>query len=304
MYADKFKIALLGNLYQEKKWSLVGELLGVFHRLGAEVLIPHTFSDFLIQRLGLSLDGCTLVADDAGLDADVVVCMGGDGTFLTASKMVMDSTIPLLGINHGRLGFLSDVAPSDLDTAISDLLTGQYRIIDVPLISLYANQQREPIGYAMNEFSVSKCDNSSMLTIDAYVDGDLLTTYWADGLIIATATGSTAYSLSVGGPIVYPTAPGIIITPIAPHNLTIRPLVLPTDVIITLHVNGRSPNIMTTLDGQTHLIDNGAHLRIAQSKKTVKRIQLRSYSFFATLRDKLLWGADQRNTNTRQNEQS
>ena len=146
-------------------------------------------------------------------DASAVLSVGGDGTFLAAAKVVMGTDVPVLGINRGRLGFLSDVAPDKLQEAIGDLLDGNYRKADVCVMSMYANDERSPIGYALNEFAVSKCDNSSMLTIDTYVDGDYLTTYWADGLIVATATGSTAYSLSVGGPIVYPTSPSLIPQP-------------------------------------------------------------------------------------------
>ena len=224
-----------------------------------------------------------------------VLSVGGDGTFLAAAKLVMGTDVPVLGINRGRLGFLSDVAPDQLQQAVADLCMGNYRTTDFPVLNMYANDQREPIGFAVNEFAISKCDNSSMLTIDAYVDGDFLTTYWADGLILSTATGSTAYSLSVGGPIVYPTANCLTLAPVAPHILAMRPLVLPQSVVLSLRVDGRGPNIMTSFDGQTHLMPNGTRLRIAKANIRVRRIQLASYSFFRTLREKLLWGADARN---------
>ncbi len=227
--------------------------------------------------------------------AAAVLSVGGDGTFLAAAKMVMHSAVPVLGINCGRLGFLSDVPPDALTDALADVLSGNYRLVDVPVLNMYVGSQREPLGYAINEFAVSKCDGSSMLTVDAYVDGDFLTSYWADGLIIATATGSTAYSLSVGGPIVSPSTPSLVLSPVAPHNLTIRPLVLPDNVAITLHVDGRGDCFMVAFDGQTQLLKTGSWLRIAKSKLAVKRIQLSSYSFFATIREKLMWGADMRN---------
>ncbi len=236
------------------------------------------------------------IEDDADVRASqAVLSVGGDGTFLAAAKMVMGTSVPVLGINRGRLGFLSDVPPDKLHDAIRDLLAGNYRVINVPMLNMYADDARSPIGFAVNEFAVSKCDNSSMLTIEAYVDGDFLTTYWADGVIISTATGSTAYSLSVGGPIVHPSSPSIIITPVAPHNLTMRPLVLPDSVVLTLRIEGRAPNVMTSFDGQSHLLPCGGMLRIAKANTGVRRIQLRSYSFFEALRDKLLWGADMRN---------
>ncbi len=224
-----------------------------------------------------------------------LLSVGGDGTFLAAAKMAMGSDVPVLGINRGRLGFLSDVEPSLIQDAIADLLAGNYRTVDVPAINMYADGTREPIGFAINEFAISKCDNSSMLTLDTYVDGDYLTTYWADGLVVATPTGSTAYSLSVGGPIVVPSSHSLIVSPVAPHNLSIRPLVLPDNVVINILVDGRAPNVMASFDGQTHLMPNGGRLRIAKANIGVKRIQLASYSFYRTLREKLMWGADARN---------
>ena len=224
-----------------------------------------------------------------------LLSVGGDGTFLAAAKMVMGSCVPFLGVNRGRLGFLSDVAPGQLQKAVADLLMGNYRTADVTVINMYADGYRDPIGYAINEFAISKCDNSSMLTLDTYVDGDYLATYWADGLIVSTSTGSTAYSLSVGGPIVAPTSHNLIVTPVAPHNLSIRPLVLPDDVVLHILVDGRAPNVMASFDGQTHLMPSGGRLRIAKASIGVKRVQLASYSFFRTLREKLMWGADARN---------
>lgn len=224
-----------------------------------------------------------------------VLSIGGDGTYLEAAKMVMGERIPVLGINNGRLGFLAQVAPDKVTEALDALLSGNYRLAPLDVLSLYANGEREAVDFALNEFAVSKSDNSSMLTIHAYIDGDYLTTYWADGLIIATSTGSTAYSMSVGGPIVYPSSPNFIIIPIAPHNLTVRPLVVPNSVVIQLRVEGRGANILTSLDGRTHIMDCGSQLRIAKTPFDVKMVQLDGYSFFGTLRDKLMWGADARN---------
>lgn len=228
-------------------------------------------------------------------DILAMLSIGGDGTFLEAAKIVMGENIPVLGINNGRLGFLAQVSSDKVSEAIKALLSGNYRLAPLDVLSLYANGERQAVDFALNEFAVSKSDNSSMLTIHAYIDGDYLTTYWADGLIVATSTGSTAYSMSVGGPIVYPSTPNFIITPIAPHNLTVRPLVVPSSVVIQLRVEGRGTNILTSLDGRTHIMDCGSQLRIAKTPFDVKRVQLDGYSFFGTLRDKLMWGADARN---------
>ncbi len=257
-----------------------------------------TTPEFLEQLSNADLDSYGVSAINTHLrsgDALAVLSIGGDGTFLEAAKMVMGTDIPILGINRGRLGFLSDVSEDKISDAIDAVLQGNYRLSPLDVLSLYVNNGREPIGYAINEFAVSKCDNASMLTIRASVDGDYLTTYWADGLIIATATGSTAYSMSVGGPIVYPSTPNFIITPIAPHNLTVRPLIVPNSVTIQLQIEGRGSNILTSLDGRNYVMDNCCQLRIAKTPFAVRLIHLQGHSFFATLRDKLMWGADSRN---------
>lgn len=226
--------------------------------------------------------------------ADAVISVGGDGTFLAAARLVMGTNVPIVGVNLGRLGFLSEVAPERLGLAVDDLLRGRYRTAELTVLSLYAGDGREPLGRAINEVSIGKCDQSAMLTIDAWVDGEFLTTYWADGLIVATSTGSTAYSLSVGGPIVSPDAHDVTLTPVAPHNLSIRPLVLPDSVVVTLHAQGRGPQLMASCDGQTTLLPSGTRFRIARAQLPVRRIQLSTYSFFTTIRHKLLWGVDPR----------
>ena len=268
---------------------------------GARVGVWADVYDQMINANFREVDRVERVATiDAVRASAALLSVGGDGTFLAAAKMVMGSDVPVLGINRGRLGFLSDVAPDQLQQAVADLIEGNYRTTDVTVINMYADGTRDPIGFAINEFAISKCDNSSMLTLDTYVDGDYLATFWADGLIVATSTGSTAYSLSVGGPIVAPTSSNLILTPVAPHNLSIRPLVLPDNVVINIIVDGRGPNVMASFDGQTHLMPSGGRLRIAKANIGVKRIQLSSYSFFRTLREKLLWGADARNPNEKQ----
>lgn len=263
---------------------------------GARVGVWADVYDQMVNANFREADGVERVATiEAVRNSEALLSVGGDGTFLAAAKMVMGSPVPVLGINRGRLGFLSDVEPAALSQAVSDLIAGNFRTMDVTVINMYADGTEEPIGCAINEFAISKCDNSSMLNLATYVDGDYLTTFWADGLIVATSTGSTAYSLSVGGPIVAPTSNSLILTPVAPHNLSIRPLVLPDNVVIDITVDGRGPNVMASFDGQTRLMPNGGQFHIVKASIGVKRIQLSSYSFFRTLREKLLWGADARN---------
>lgn len=234
--------------------------------------------------------------DEVGRDNSLaLLSVGGDGTFLEAARLTMNSETPVLGINNGRLGFLSAVPKDKVADALDSLLKGTYRIVRRDVLSVYANGSRDALDYGLNEFAVTKSDNSSMLTIHAYVDGEYLSTYWADGLIISTATGSTAYSMSVGGPIASPLAHDFIISPLAPHNLNVRPLILPNTVAITLRIEGRGQTILTSCDARNHVMDNGCSLRIAKAPFEVKVVELTEHSFFATLRDKLLWGADPRN---------
>lgn len=288
IYARTFKRECM-QLYD----TIINELIAHKCRILMANNLYHELCDY--ERRYAGYDIVSFSPEMLKGDILAVLSIGGDGTFLEAAKMVMGENIPVLGINNGRLGFLAQVNTDKVSEAISALLSGNYRLAPLDVLSLYANGQRQAVDFALNEFAVSKSDNSSMLTIHAYVDGDYLTTYWADGLIIATSTGSTAYSMSVGGPIVYPSSPNFIIIPIAPHNLTVRPLVVPSSVVIQLRVEGRGANILTSLDGRTHIMDCGAQLRIAKTPFDVKMVQLDGYSFFGTLRDKLMWGADPRN---------
>lgn len=289
-------IAIYSRQFDEKHQTLYERLIQHLASRGCGIIIVRHLYDRLIERGIVPVNAVRPFDDKLTTDdALALLSVGGDGTFLAAARMVLSSNVPILGINSGRLGFLSDIAQDQIFESIDNILSGNYRLSNIDVISLYANGAREPVDYAINEFAVSKCDNASMLTIHAYIDGDYLTTYWADGLIIATSTGSTAYSLSVGGPIVHPASRNFIITPIAPHNLSVRPLIVPNTVAIQLQIDGRGPNILTSLDGRNHIMDNGCQLRIAKTPFDIKSIQLQGHSFFATLREKLMWGADTRN---------
>ncbi|MCQ2227604.1 MAG: NAD(+)/NADH kinase [Bacteroidales bacterium] len=226
-------------------------------------------------------------------EADAIMSLGGDGTFLEAARWSMKEQVPILGINSGRLGFMAEVDPGRALEAIDRVIDGDYRIAERDVLTLTTDDG--VVDYALNEFAVSKCDNASMLTITAKIDGEFLANYWADGLIVATATGSTAYSLSVGGPIAMPASKNFIITPIAPHNLSLRPLVVPNTSEIDLHVEGRGQHILTSMDGRNHVMQNGCNMRITPAPFKVKVITLGWHTFFEAMRDKLMWGADARN---------
>lgn len=226
---------------------------------------------------------------------DYVISMGGDGTFLEAANKVGDREIPILGVNMGRLGFLADVLPSEIETTLDHVLRGDHIIEDHTVIKLETNGETvECNPFALNDIAVLKRDSASMISIRAYVNGDFLVNYQADGLIIATPTGSTAYSLSNGGPIIVPQSGSLCITPVAPHSLNIRPIVINDTSIIELEVCSRSHNFLVAVDGRSMKMAEETRLTIRKAPYTIKLIKLKSQRYFSTLHEKLMWGADTR----------
>ena len=226
---------------------------------------------------------------------DYVISMGGDGTFLEAANKVGDREIPILGVNMGRLGFLADVLPSEIETTLDHMLRGDHIIEDHTVIKLETNGETvECNPFALNDIAVLKRDSASMISIRAYVNGDFLVNYQADGLIIATPTGSTAYSLSNGGPIIVPQSGSLCITPVAPHSLNIRPIVINDTSVIELEVCSRSHNFLVAVDGRSMKMAEETRLTIRKAPYTIKLIKLKSQRYFSTLHEKLMWGADTR----------
>ena len=226
---------------------------------------------------------------------DYVISMGGDGTFLEAANKVGDREIPILGVNMGRLGFLADVLPSEIETTLDHVLRGDHIIEDHTVIKLETNGETiECNPFALNDIAVLKRDSASMISIRAYVNGDFLVNYQADGLIIATPTGSTAYSLSNGGPIIVPQSGSLCITPVAPHSLNIRPIVTNDTSVIELEVCSRSHNFLVAVDGRSMKMAEETRLTIRKAPYTIKLIKLKSQRYFSTLHEKLMWGADTR----------
>ena len=226
---------------------------------------------------------------------DYVISMGGDGTFLEAANKVGDREIPILGVNMGRLGFLADVLPSEIETTLDHVLRGDHIIEDHTVIKLETNGETvECSPFALNDIAVLKRDSASMISIRAYVNGDFLVNYQADGLIIATPTGSTAYSLSNGGPIIVPQSGSLCITPVAPHSLNIRPIVINDTSVIELEVCSRSHNFLVAVDGRSMKMAEETRLTICKAPYTIKLIKLKSQRYFSTLHEKLMWGADTR----------
>jgi NAD+ kinase len=229
---------------------------------------------------------------------DMMISIGGDGTILRAATLVRDSNIPILGINAGRLGFLALVQKENIADFLQIVIDKKYSISERTLLTLTSDNTIEgiaDINFAMNEISVSRKDTTSMITIETYLDGEYLNSYWADGLIVATPTGSTGYSLSCGGPILTPTVESLVITPIAPHNLNNRPLVIADKTEVRLKVSGREEQYLVSLDSRIAVVANDSILTIRKADFTIKMVEIPKETFLKTLRNKLLWGEDKRN---------
>ena len=249
----------------------------------------------LSKKLGFNESETFSSGEELATKADILITVGGDGTILNAIKYVVGSDIPILGVNTGRLGYLTSIGPEELETLLSDMNEKNYKIEQRALLQVTTSDDSDYDRMALNEISVLKKDSSSMITIKAELNGELLNTYWADGLLISTATGSTAYSLSCGGPIVMPGMGNIIITPIAPHNLNVRPLVIDDSSVITLRFSSRSGELLIAADSVTRMISDKESVTIRKSPHAIKLLRQNSYSYLETLRNKLNWGLDKRN---------
>jgi NAD+ kinase len=292
------KVAIYGQPYQENTLDCVGELLDELSRFSASVAIEKEF--FAHLGLGGQRVNYPTFTHSKGLDStfDLFVSFGGDGTILRATTFVRDLGIPIVGVNTGRLGFLSTFKKEEVRKVVQEFINGAYHIVDRSLVEVLADfpiPEFETLNFALNEITVSRKDTTSMITVETYLNDEYLTSYWADGLIISTPTGSTGYSLSCGGPVIVPTAKSLVLTPIAPHNLNARPLVISDDTIIRLKVSGREENHLVSLDSRIASLENGKEIMVRKAAFTVKMIEYASESFLKTLRNKLLWGEDRRN---------
>ena len=286
------KFAIFGNIYQAKKSSYAEQLFRLLTQHNAQICICQEFYNFLTETLHLVLPPVELFNDD-DFEADIVISLGGDGTFLKAASRVGKKNIPILGINTGRLGFLADISPEEMGNTLEDIYNHHYKIEERSVLQLDCNDKSlMHCPYALNEIAVLKRDSSSMISIHTAINGAPLTTYQADGLIIATPTGSTAYSLSVGGPIIVPHSKTIAITPVAPHSLNMRPIVICDDWTITLDVESRSHNFLVAIDGRSESCKETTRLTISRADYTIKVIKRFDHIFFNTLRNKMMWGAD------------
>ena len=288
------KFAIFGNVYQAKKSSSAEDLFRLLKQHDAEICICREFYYFLTDVLHIGIPDAELF-DGSNFTADMVISMGGDGTFLKAASRVGRKNIPILGINTGRLGFLADISPEEMEETFNEIHENRYKVEERSVLQLKCDNeklQRDP--YALNEIAVLKRDSSSMISIHTAINGAPLTTYQADGLVIATPTGSTAYSLSVGGPIIVPHSKTIAITPVAPHSLNVRPIVIRDDWEITLNVESRNHNFLVAIDGRSEPCQENTELTICRADYTIKVVKRFNHIFFDTLRNKMMWGADVR----------
>lgn len=292
------KVAIYGLTYKDNALEYVQELLEELLKESAEVYLEEEFHDFLVEERASKK--YKTFTKKSGLDTtfDMFVSFGGDGTILRATTYVRDLGIPIIGVNTGRLGFLSTFKKEDVKKVVQEFIKGDYTIVERSLVEIKVNgyeSEFKDLDFALNEITVSRKDTTSMITVETHLNNEYLTSYWADGLIVSTPTGSTGYSLSCGGPVIVPTAKSLVLTPIAPHNLNARPLVISDDTVIRLKVSGREEHHLVSLDSRIASIENGTEIEIKKAPFTIKMIEYTSESFLKTLRNKLLWGEDKRN---------
>ena len=294
MVSRKLRFAIFGNQYQPKKSVSIQKLLASLAARKADVSMEREFYTFLTSGQRLPIAGVH-VFDGNQFEADFVLSMGGDGTFLRAASRVGNKQIPILGINTGRLGFLADVNAQEIEHTIDALYEGDYAV-DTRAVIRVETEPKLLQGYdcALNDVAILKRDNASMISIHVTVNGDYVTTYQADGLVVSTPTGSTAYSLSNGGPIIVPGTHVFSLTAVAPHSLNVRPIVLSEDSEIQLTVESRTHNFLVALDGRSEKLADSTKLTLRKAPYRVKVIKRAGTKYFHTLRDKMMWGADQR----------
>jgi len=293
-------IAIYGHPFDSTSNSFIYELFDVLNRKKVKIFIYKPFKDFLSHNTLLKIDKheCFSSHEDFSNEINLMVSIGGDGTFLETINFVRDKNIPIVGINSGRLGFLANIAKNNVEEAINDLLSNNFSIEERTLLELDTNGKLfKDFNFALNEVTIQKAQTSSMIKVEINVNDEHLNTFWTDGIIISTPTGSTAYNLSAGGPIVVPNSHNLIITPILPHNLTARPIVLSDNNELAIKVTGRSSSFLCSLDSNSETFSSDLEIKIRKAPFTIKVVKLKGKSFYKTLRDKLMWGADKRLNN-------
>lgn len=294
----QLRVALFGKSIQPDKCGIIVQVVEQLQDLGVEVFLEKHWAELLAQDasfrsiLSLPVYDCA----DARQQMDFAVSMGGDGTFLSTAEKLGSRQVPILGVNMGRLGFLADVKTEEVGETLRLFVEGKYTLSQRSLIEVHTDEdQLNVYPYALNEVAVLKHDNSSLIEVETRVDGNLLTNYVADGLVVSTPTGSTGYALSVGGPVLAPESPAFCLAAVAPHSLTMRPIVLSDDVEIVLRVKSRTGRFLIALDGRSRSLKAGTTIRLRKAPYQVAVVKTTGNDFFHTLREKMMWGVDQRN---------
>jgi NAD+ kinase len=291
------KIAIHGRTLKEESLIFIKDMFEDLNKNNIQVQVSQTLSASL-QRCGIKIKQIFEPFHNFStiIDADFLFSIGGDGTLLESLTFIREKNIPILGINTGRMGFLATVSPSNLHYSIECILNGYYDLDERALVHLESDRDLfEGVNFGLNEFAILKRDTSSMITVHTYIDGEYLNSYWSDGIILSTPTGSTGYSLSVGGPLVLPQSNNFILSPVSPHNLNVRPLVIPDNKIISFEIEGRSKNFLVSLDSRSRPVDATVQLAVRKENFKARLVRINGYNFLDTLRYKLNWGLDVRN---------
>ena len=288
------RIGVFGSTFQTDKRIQIKRLFDKLEQLEASIYIEAQFCSFINEVLDLTPQiAGELLQDD--FDLDVALSVGGDGTFLRTAMHIGKKNIPILGINTGRLGFLADISTTEIEDTLEEIFKNYYHIEERTVLKLTTENNRfNGYYYALNEVAILKRDTASMITIHTSLNQDYLTSYQADGLVISTPTGSTAYSMSVNGPIMLPHVNSLTLSPVAPHSLNVRPLVIPDDLEISLTVESRTSSFLISLDGRSEMFSSGTQFMVSKADFNVRVIKRYGHTFYKTLREKLMWGADVR----------
>jgi NAD+ kinase len=291
------KIAVYGRQFNdEAALPFIQQVFDSLSLHAVEIYVHHQLNNYLSGKINTGVYNILNEGDQIKGLIDAFITLGGDGTLLDMVSVIRDSGIPVIGINFGRLGFLASVNKSDIASAIHAVVNGHYTLDGRGL--LMVESELNILGldnFALNDITIHKRDDSAMITTNMFLDGEFLNSYWGDGIIIATATGSTAYSLSCGGPIIFPESNSIVVTPVAPHNLNVRPIVLPDSSVLSFEVESRNSNYILSCDSKTEIIDKPMRFKVQKAGFELNLIRLSNESYLSTLRNKLLWGLDARN---------
>jgi len=290
------RLAVHGKEFKRQSAPFIAKVFDILTQRKIDILVSGKFSTYLRGSIFSKFKFKTFEPGDPLKKVESLVSIGGDGTLLESVTYIGENEIPVLGINTGRLGFLATINIDDTEKALTKLLDGAFTLDKRAVLKLETNKSVfGNLNFALNDFTLMKKDSSSMITIHTYIDGEFLNSYWADGIIVSTPTGSTGYSLSCGGPLIFPRSGNFVITPVSPHNLTVRPIVVSDNAAITFTVEGRSKKFLVSLDSRVASVDETVKLRITKGNFNVNLVQVEGEHYFKTLRQKLNWGLDIRN---------